>query len=92
VTVGIHAAFGPFFCLPSSFLSGPAAAGGIALITTISNFGGFLGPTVIGVLREGTGDYGAGMFVMALGMAMSAAVVLALGRAMARQLALSPLR
>jgi ACS family tartrate transporter-like MFS transporter len=92
VTIGIHAAFGPFFCLPSSFLSGPAAAGGIALITTISNFGGFLGPTVIGVLREGTGDYGAGMFVMALGMAMSAAVVLALGRAMARQLALSPLR
>jgi len=83
VTVGIHAAYGPFFCLPSSFLSGPAAAGGIALITTISNFGGLLGPTIIGVLRQETGGYGAGMSVMALGMLMSAGIVLALGRAMA---------
>jgi ACS family tartrate transporter-like MFS transporter len=87
VTVGIHAAFGPFFCLPSSFLSGPAAAAGIAFITTVSNLGGLLGPTVVGVLREVTGDYGAGMFVLALGLVMSAGIALGLGRAMSPQTA-----
>ena len=55
--VGTLAYFGPFFTFPSSFSSGPAAAGGIALVNTFSNFGGFLGPTVIGMIKQRTGEY-----------------------------------
>jgi MFS family permease len=37
-----------FWALPTSFLSGAAAAGGIALINSVANIGGFLGPTILG--------------------------------------------
>src|SRR5260370_38273105 len=55
--VGVLAAFGPVFALPSSFLRDTAAAGGIALVNAIGIIGGFLGPYVIGVLKEQTGGY-----------------------------------
>jgi ACS family tartrate transporter-like MFS transporter len=42
------AAYGPFWSMPSRFLTGPPAAAGIALVVTIANVGGFLGPTVNG--------------------------------------------
>jgi len=80
--VGILAAVGPFFSLPSSFLGGTAAAGGIALVNAIGTIGGFVGPTFIGVLRERTGDYSASMVALAVGLVVSATIVLALGRAM----------
>jgi ACS family tartrate transporter-like MFS transporter len=84
--VGVLAYFGPFFSLPSSFLSGPAAAGGIALINSFANFGGFLGPTVIGVIKEQTGSYAVAMVALGAGLTASAVIVLMLGRAMtARQ-------
>jgi hypothetical protein len=37
-----------FWALPTAFLSGAAAAGGIALISSVANIGGFLGPTMLG--------------------------------------------
>jgi ACS family tartrate transporter-like MFS transporter len=80
VTIGIHIAYGPFFSLASSFLRGPAAAGGIALITTISNLGGFLGPSVVGALKQETGSYSSGMAVLALGLIISGIIVLVLRR------------
>jgi ACS family tartrate transporter-like MFS transporter len=81
--LGTLAYFGPFFTFPSSFSSGPAAAGGIALINTFANIGGFLGPTVIGMIKQQTGDYADAMAALAIVLAASAAIVLALGRAMA---------
>jgi ACS family tartrate transporter-like MFS transporter len=78
-----YAAFGPFFSLPSSFLRGTAAAGGIALIGTLGNFGAFLGPVVIGVLMQGSGDYRTGFAADSLGFGFAALIVLAVGRAMA---------
>jgi len=81
--VGTLAYFRPFFTFPSSFLSGPAAAGGIALVNTLSNFGGFLGPTVIGMIKQQTGDYTDAMVALAIVLTASAVIVLALGRAMA---------
>ena len=59
--VGIVSAYGPFWSLPSSFLRGSAAAGGIALINTIASLGGFVGPSLIGVLKEQTGGYASAM-------------------------------
>ena len=61
-----------------------AAAGGIALVNTIgTGGGGFAGPYVLGVLREATGGYSAGMAVLAIGPALTATIVLALSRRMA---------
>ena len=55
---GLLASHGPFWPLPSSFLSGSAAAGGIALIASIANVAGFLGPYATGVLRGASGGFG----------------------------------
>ncbi len=81
--IGAEAFLPVFFSFPSSFLKGPAAAGGIALISCIGNLGGFLGPTVVGGLKEATGDYMLAMAALAGSAAVAALIVLALGRAMA---------
>jgi len=80
--VGTLAYFGPFFSFPSSFSSGPAAAGGIALVNTFANIGGFLGPTVIGMIKQRTGDYADAMVALAIALTASAAIILLLGFAM----------
>ncbi len=80
---GIFSTYSPLLVLPSSFLAGPAAAGGIALINAIGILGGFLGPYVIGVFKDQTGGYAASMAVLACALVLSAATVLALGRVMA---------
>jgi ACS family tartrate transporter-like MFS transporter len=69
VPVGLAAAFGPFWSMPSRFLTGQAAAGGIALVATIVNVGGFIGPTLVGVLRDRTGTHTAA-FLMLGGFAL----------------------
>jgi ACS family tartrate transporter-like MFS transporter len=76
----IFATFGPFFSLPLSFLRGTAAAGGIALIGTLGNLGAFLGPVIIGVLVQGSGDYRSGFVADAIGFGIAAMIVLAVGR------------
>ena len=68
--------------IPPSFLRGPAAAGGIALFNMIAQFGGFFGPVVMGVLKQNTGGYAAGLLSLALAISLSALFVLGLGRAM----------
>ena len=81
-TVGIYSALPTFYSVPSMFLSGTAAAGGIALVNTFgTGLGGFLGPTVVGLLRQSTGGYGAGMQALAVGLAMAAGILLFLGQA-----------
>ena len=71
------------FSLPSSFLRGTAVAGGIGLFNTLGSLGGFWGPSLIGVLKEGAGDYGTGMAAVAIGFVLAALIVLAAGRAKA---------
>jgi ACS family tartrate transporter-like MFS transporter len=80
--VGTLSNFGPFFAFPSSFLSGPAAAGGIALVAAMANFGGFLGPTIIGMIKQRTGSYADAMAALAIALTVSAAIMLLLGLAM----------
>jgi MFS family permease len=47
----------PFWTLPASFLSGSASAGGYAAISSLGVLGGFIAPSVIGYLRDLTGDF-----------------------------------
>jgi ACS family tartrate transporter-like MFS transporter len=57
VPLGHCASYGPFWSTPTQFLTGPAAAAGIALVTMIANVGGFAGPALIGVLNARTGTH-----------------------------------
>lgn len=71
--VGIWGALGPFWAFSSSFLTGAGAAGGIALINSIGNLGGFTGPALIGILKDHTGNYEAGMLLVAVLLAAGGA-------------------
>jgi MFS transporter, ACS family, tartrate transporter len=80
--MGVYAFFGPFYSLPSSFLSGNDAAGGIALVNSICVMGGFVGPVIIGILKEQTGGYAAAMAVLGLGDVLGALIILTVGRSL----------
>jgi len=54
--IGLKSAMAPFWALSTTFLSGTAAAGGIALINSVGNLGGFVGPTLVGVINDRTGS------------------------------------
>lgn len=75
---GIWGALGPFWALPTAFLRGTAAAGGVALVNAVGNIGGFVGPTVVGYARDATGSFAAGLWVLAAGLVVAAVAVLAL--------------
>jgi cyanate permease len=63
--VGINAARGIFWTIPPRFLTGMAAAGGLAFINSIGTMGGYVGPAVIGWLADQTGSFSAGLMAMA---------------------------
>jgi ACS family tartrate transporter-like MFS transporter len=52
VVGGVCGYLGPFWALPSEFLTGSSATSGIALITTSANLGGFVGPYAFGFIRQ----------------------------------------
>ncbi|NNM66122.1 MAG: MFS transporter [Burkholderiales bacterium] len=80
VNIGISAPKAPIWAMPSMFLSGAGAAAGIAMINSIGNLGGFVGPFAIGWLKSTTGGYAAGLYVVAATLAISAIVTLVLNR------------
>ncbi len=53
---GIKSTLGPFWAMTTGFLSGTAAAGGIALINSVGNLGGFFGPYIVGEIKDRTGS------------------------------------
>jgi ACS family tartrate transporter-like MFS transporter len=73
---GIWSTLGPFWSLPTAFLTGTAAAGGVALINSIGNIGGFVGPYVIGYVKETTGSYLNGMIVLSVTLLIAAVLAL----------------
>jgi ACS family tartrate transporter-like MFS transporter len=62
---GIFGNLPVFWTLPAAFLSGPAAAGGIALINSIGNLAGFAGPFAMGRIKDLTGSYTGGLLSLA---------------------------
>jgi ACS family tartrate transporter-like MFS transporter len=69
---GLKSCQGPFWAIPPTFLSGPAAAGGIALINSVANLGGQVGPWMVGILKKSSGGFSAGLM-------LSSAMLLAAG-------------
>jgi ACS family tartrate transporter-like MFS transporter len=79
-TVGIYAAVAVMWTLPQSVLGGTGAAVSIALVNSVGNLGGFAGPAIAGYLKAATGSYSPAMLVFAAGLAMTAAVTIAMWR------------
>jgi ACS family tartrate transporter-like MFS transporter len=77
--LGGYGALPTFWPLPTAFLSGTAAAGGIALVNSIGNLGGFAGPYILGWLRDTTKGFTAGLYFLAAS-ALAAGIVAALTR------------
>jgi len=73
--MGVYGSFGPFWAIPASFLSATAAAGAIAMINSIGNLGGFVGPYVMGFIRDATGSFTGGIMFLAACL-LTAAVLL----------------
>lgn len=80
VNIGISAAKPPLWSMPTLFLSGPAAATGIATINSIGNLGGFVGPSVIGWIKTSTGSFVGGLYFVAGLLLFSAVLTLILAR------------
>ena len=80
IPIGMGASYGPFWSMPSLYLAGEAAARGIALITSIMAASGFVGPTLIGVLKSRTGGYQASFLLLGAAAGVSALIAWPLRR------------
>jgi MFS transporter, ACS family, tartrate transporter len=80
LAVGVLSSLGPFWALPSEFLTGFSAAAGIALINSVGNLGGFVGPFMIGAIATRTGSLYAGLAIAGVPLLLAATLVLLLPR------------
>jgi MFS family permease len=78
VTVGTNAARAVLWTIPTRFLTGIAAAGGLAFINSIGTFGGFVGPSIMGELKDLTGSFAAGLLALSGFMLVSVLLILML--------------
>lgn len=78
INVGISCSKPPLWSMPTLFLSGTAAATGIATINSIGNLGGFAGPVMIGWIKDQTGSYAGGLYFVAGLLVLSTVLTLIL--------------
>jgi ACS family tartrate transporter-like MFS transporter len=83
--VAFMSMLGPANAVPMQFLAGRAAAAGIAAMNTITMFAGFAGPYWMGVMKDATGSYAAGLRGLALPCLLAAGTMYALTRSLARR-------
>lgn len=76
--LGVFSMMGPFWAMPTTLWSGTAAAIGVAIINSIGNLGGFVGPYTIGSLRSATGSFKAGLLTVGVALAISGCLALSL--------------
>ncbi|AQH04086.1 MFS transporter [Caballeronia cordobensis] len=76
---GILAFQATYWAIPSGFLTGRAAAGGLALIVSVGNLGGFVGPSMIGALKQFSGGFTAPLLAVSAVLLLGALTVAWLG-------------
>jgi ACS family tartrate transporter-like MFS transporter len=74
---GVLGWLGPFWSMPTAILKEQAAAGGIALVNSMGAVGGFVGPYVLGQVKQRTGSFTGGLLI--LGACLVTAVVIVMG-------------
>ena len=82
---GINSLWGPFWSLPSEFLTGFSAAAGIAFINSVGNLGGFLGPYATGLINSRTSSFRGGLVFAGVSLFVSAVLILVLRRRTAQE-------
>jgi ACS family tartrate transporter-like MFS transporter len=83
-TLGIYAAIGTFWSLPTAILTGTGAAAGLALVNSMGNLGGLAGPSIVGVIKQATGSFTAALLFLAGALLLAALIALLFGYATAR--------
>ena len=78
VAVGNYSFLPIFFSLPGEFLTGSSAAAGIALVTSVTNLGGFAGPFTVGLIRQSTGSFYPGLICAGIFFLVSASLAFVL--------------
>jgi ACS family tartrate transporter-like MFS transporter len=78
-TSGTYAAIGTFWSLPTAILTGTGAAAGLALVNSLGNVSGLVGPPIIGFLKQETGAFTASLLFLAGMLILGAAIVIAFG-------------
>ncbi|HXP44482.1 MAG TPA: MFS transporter [Candidatus Acidoferrales bacterium] len=78
VAVGNYSFLPIFFSLPGEFLTGSSAAAGIALVTSVTNLGGFAGPFTVGLIRQRTGSFYPGLICAGIFFLVSASLAFVL--------------
>jgi len=78
---GMYGYLPGFWALPTSFLSGTAAAASIGLINSIGNLGGFVGPYLVGYLSNRTGSFRGGLMCLSVSAVLAAGMILFLREA-----------
>src|SRR5689334_23714778 len=71
---GVNGARAIFWTIPPRFLTGMAAAGGLAFINSVGTMGGFVGPTIFGWLKDETGSGSASLAAMAGALLIASAL------------------
>jgi ACS family tartrate transporter-like MFS transporter len=80
-TAGIYGSRAAFWPMPSIFLTGTAAAGAIAMINAVGNLGGYVGPFVVGWIKDSTQSFEAGLYFLAACSLMAAVLTFLAARA-----------
>lgn len=78
VAIGAFSFLPIFFSVPGEFLTGFSAAAGIALVTSVANLGGFVGPYTVGLIRQKTGSFYPGLMCAGVSFIASASLALVL--------------
>jgi ACS family tartrate transporter-like MFS transporter len=85
--IGLYCSQPVFWAMPTGYLTGVAAAGGIAFINSIGNLGGFVGPFAVGWLKDHFGGFQAGLIFLALCLLAGSVVAVIVGRSVPRLVA-----
>jgi D-galactonate transporter len=75
---GLYGIWGPFWAMPGAFLTGLSAAAGMALINSVGNLGGFVGPFAVGWITQRTGSFYGGLAFSGVCLFVSATLALLL--------------
>ena len=78
VAIGAYSFLPILFSVPGEFLTGFSAAAGIALVTSVANLGGFVGPYTVGLIRQTTGSFYSGLICAGFSFLISACLSLLL--------------
>ena len=80
--VGVYVGMGVWWTYPTSFLSGPAAAGAVGMINSVGNIGGWVGPYLTGFVKELTGSFQWAYIYLAFSLAVAGLLILTLRKSL----------